>query len=318
VAAVDTAALRCSDQARTLAADPAGTAGHARAVLLVELPLPWPADVGDHAAVAGGVADVAAEVGARVQAIVPDPARAARGEALVVLHRADGGEGADGTDGAGSAGGAPGLRGFRRYERHAVVARAADLAAGARAAVASGTAAPGRDVLVCGHGSRDRCCGSLGTALHAAAAVRPDVHLHRTSHLGGHRFAPTALVLPEGTTWAWLDDALLGAIVDRRVPPAALRAHYRGSLAMPHPAAQVVEGEVFAAVGWGWLDHDRRAAVAEAGPDAWTVRIDSTAGSWVGTVERTGSAPQPVCGRPLTAATKADDHLRITGLDEAR
>jgi hypothetical protein len=86
---------------------------------------------------------------------------------------------------------------------------------------------------------------------------------------------------------------------------------------MPHPAVQVAEGAVFAAVGWDWLDHARRGTVVAAEPERWTVRIDSTAGSWLGVVERTGSAPQPVCGRPLSAATKDDDHLRLVALEEA-
>src|SRR5215831_5824130 len=106
--AVDDTGLRCTDQARTLAVDPAGTAGHAPAVLAVEAPLPWPKDVADHPALVGGVAGRARALGARLQAVVPDPARAARGEALVVLHRAG--------DGA-----------FRGYERHAAVVGAADL-----------------------------------------------------------------------------------------------------------------------------------------------------------------------------------------------
>jgi hypothetical protein len=311
VTAVDTAALRCTDQAREMAVDPAGTAGHARAVLLVEVPLPWPKDIADHPALATSVSPLAAELGARLQGLVPDPARAAAGEALVVLHRAG-----------------PGA--FRRYERHAAVVPAADLAAGVRAVAASTTPAPATEVLVCGHGARDRCCGSLGTALHSGLGAGGDAGrlTHRTSHLGGHRFAPTALLLPEATVWAWLDGPLLGAILDRRVPPAALRDHYRGSLAMPQGAAQVVEGAVFAAVGWDWLDHARTAAVSDGdgggdargngGPDRWTVRIDSTAGTWHGVVERTGTAPQPVCGQPLSAATKADDMLRLLSLEEAR
>ncbi len=296
--ALDAVGLRCADQARTLASDPVGTAGQARAVLLLELPLPWPRDIAAHPALAGDVAALAAELGARVQGIVPDRGRVARGEALVVLHRTGAGD-------------------FRGYERHAAVVAAGDLVAGVRAVARSSAPDPAVDVLVCGHGARDRCCGSLGTALHADAAAAGR-RVHRTSHLGGHRFAPTALVLPDGTAWAWLDGPLLGAVLDRRVPPAALRSHYRGSLAMPHPAAQVVEAEVFSAVGWGWLDHARRGHVVEEGPDRWTVRIDSTAGSWTGVVDRIGSDPQPVCGQPLSAATKADDRLRLASLEQAR
>src|SRR5215470_13429238 len=103
--AVDDTGLRCTDQARTLAVDPAGTAGHAPAVLAVEAPLPWPKDVADHPALVD---------------------RAARGEALVVLHRAG--------DGA-----------FRGYERHAAVVGSADLAAGVDAVAASQTTAPSVD-----------------------------------------------------------------------------------------------------------------------------------------------------------------------------
>ncbi|HEY7070568.1 MAG TPA: sucrase ferredoxin [Acidimicrobiales bacterium] len=287
----ETLDLRCSTQARSLAADPLGTAVHARALLLVEVPLPWPADIGDHPALAGVVA-AAKSLGARVQGLVPDPERAARGEALVVLHTAPDGP-------------------FRGYERRAAVVPAGDLASG----LADLGPAPAADVLVCSHGARDRCCGSLGTSLHAGTQPRTDLHVRRTSHLGGHRFAPTAVLLPQGTAWAWLDDALLGAILDRRVPPAALAGHYRGSLAMPHPAAQVVEGAVFAEVGWDWLDHGRQGSVVDEDGDRWTVRLDSTAGTWHGVVERTGTAPQPVCGQPLAAAKKSDDHLRLVALD---
>jgi len=292
VTTTETLDLRCSTQARSLAADPLGTAVHAPAVLLVEVPLPWPSDIADHAALAGLVA-AAKGLGARLQALVPDAERAARGEALVVLHMAPEGP-------------------FRAYERHATVVPADRLADG----LASLAPVPASDVLVCSHGARDRCCGSLGTALHAGARPRPGVHLRRTSHLGGHRFAPTAALLPSGTAWAWLDDALLGAILDRRVPPAALAGHYRGSLAMPHPAVQVVEGAVFAAVGWDWLDHGRVGQIVAEEGDRWTVRLDSTAGTWHGVVERTGTAPQPVCGQPLAAATKSDDHLQLVQLEQ--
>jgi hypothetical protein len=292
VTTAETLDLRCSTQARSQAADPLGTAVHAPAVLLVEVPLPWPGDVADHPALTEVVL-AATGLGARLQALVPDPERAARGEALVVLHTSPDGS-------------------FRGYERHAAVVPA-DRLAGALAHLAP---APATEVLVCSHGTRDRCCGALGTALHGGAQPRPGVHLRRTSHLGGHRFAPTAVLLPSGTAWAWLDDALLGAILDRRVSPAALAGHYRGSLAMPHPAVQVVEGAVFAAVGWDWLDQGREGQVVAQDGDRWTVRLDSTAGTWHGVVDRTGTAPQPVCGQPLAAATKSDDHLRLVLLEQ--
>ena len=282
--------LRCTAQARLLGPDPTGTAGSAASVALVEVALPWPKDVAE---AVPEVAAAAADIGARLQAIVPDPVRLARGEALVVLHRS------------------PGDR-FRGYERHEATVPVGEVPGALRALAGGAGPAPGIDVLVCTHGARDRCCGSLGTTLHQSLRAPEVVQLHRTSHLGGHRFAPTALVLPSGTVWAWLDHTVLGAIVEQRVAPADVMAHYRGSLAMGHPALQVAEAAAFAEVGWDWHGHERRSWWEEdGGPDRWRVGIDGTAGSWRAVVERTGTERQPVCGRPLDAATKTDDRLRL-------
>jgi hypothetical protein len=72
---------------------------------------------------------------------------------------------------------------------------------------------PGPVLLVCTNGKRDRCCAVLGRALaldlkelakdtaDAAAGPGPDsieIEVWETDHLGGHRFAPTAVVLPSG------------------------------------------------------------------------------------------------------------------------
>lgn len=48
--------------------------------------------------------------------------------------------------------------------------------------------------LVCTHGSRDSCCGSLGPRL--AELLAPLGEVWEVSHMGGHRFAPTMWQLP--------------------------------------------------------------------------------------------------------------------------
>ncbi|MEF8865308.1 MAG: sucrase ferredoxin [Salinibacter sp.] len=59
-------------------------------------------------------------------------------------------------------------------------------------------------VLTCVNGRRDACCAKWGRPVaQAAADAAPDA-AWQTSHLGGHRFAPTALVLPDGTHYGWL------------------------------------------------------------------------------------------------------------------
>jgi hypothetical protein len=71
---------------------------------------------------------------------------------------------------------------------------------------------PGRVVadpllLVCTHGRRDRCCALDGRALTKALVDAGEPGVWESSHLGGHRFAPTALVLPTGYLYGWLDVA---------------------------------------------------------------------------------------------------------------
>ena len=122
--------LRCSTQARAMATAPVGTAVAAEAFLLVALPRPWPRDVGEHPVVAA-LADVARTAGARVQAVVPAGETQPDRTVTAVYELGDG----------------P----FRGYTR-------------------SGPGEVAGDVLVCTHGSRDRCCGSLGTALALALA----------------------------------------------------------------------------------------------------------------------------------------------------
>lgn len=48
----------------------------------------------------------------------------------------------------------------------------------------------GKCLLVCTHGTRDRCCGTLGVKL-VKALRGQGVEVWEVSHLGGHRFAPT-------------------------------------------------------------------------------------------------------------------------------
>ena len=75
----------------------------------------------------------------------------------------------------------------------------------------------------------------------------------RTSHTGGHRFAPTALILPQGQYWAYLDEGSLRSILDQSGDPAELAGQYRGSAACGSGAEQAAEREAFVRHGWEWL-----------------------------------------------------------------
>jgi len=67
--------------------------------------------------------------------------------------------------------------------------------------------------LVCVHGKRDRCCAQRGMPLYTALSALSPEHTWQTTHLGGHRFAATMLVLPEGISYGRVLDSEASAIV---------------------------------------------------------------------------------------------------------
>lgn len=307
--------LRCAGLARAADLDPAGTAGSYRGYAVVEVPLPWPADIGEHPDVSAAAAALAG-TGARLQGVVPDPERGPGDDRLVVgFVRPDG----------------P----FDRYRSaawrvpagavgDALAAFAASTAAGtlgtlpppAAAAVPAGGAA-GRHVLVCTHGRRDACCGALGTRL---ASVLPGlgagVRVWRTSHTGGHRFAPTAVLLPEGTAWAYLDLDTLVGIADRTLAVDEAARRYRGCTGLDGPEVQAAEREALRRVGWAWLDHRRSGTVVGRDGDRTLVRLEATAPdggrvAFEAAIEVARTMPVPDCGRPLAEARKTAPELRV-------
>ena len=70
-----------------------------------------------------------------------------------------------------------------------------------------GAEVPDPVLLVCTHGRRDRCCAMDGRALVSAIVGTGETSVWESTHLGGHRFAPTAAVLPTGYSYGWLDPA---------------------------------------------------------------------------------------------------------------
>jgi hypothetical protein len=167
------------------------------------------------------------------------------------------------------------------------------------------TDTPRRDVLLCCHGRRDVCCGAAGTRLfqEVAGAAGLSADLWRTSHLGGHRFAPTALILPEGTMWAYLDASLLTGIINRSIPVSQVVAHYRGCTGLSIPAAQVADGAALERFGWSWLDEPRTVTVRSEKGNAVEVDLESALGLCQAVIRAARSVPIPDCGVTLGPST---------------
>ncbi|HET8969432.1 MAG TPA: sucrase ferredoxin [Candidatus Nanopelagicales bacterium] len=131
--------------------------------------------------------------------------------------------------------------------RSGVVADLADLLGGDLADVmeragrgelpAWGTRTTEPVLLVCTNGRRDVCCALSGRPVAGELAADPRYagQVMEVSHLGGHRFAPTALLLPTGMAYGRLTaDAARAAIDAAREDRVALDAA-RGLSALSRP-----------------------------------------------------------------------------------
>ncbi len=308
--------LRCAPQAVELGLDPRGTATRCSTLVLIEYPGLWPARIEDIDLIAGLPP---LDPGHRILTTRGEDSEAM--PALTVWRAGDD------------------LR-FRGVDYEVEPGRMAEaidaLAEGDDPAAADGVMTVGPapvEVLICGHGRRDTCCGNFGIRLLAQAQERaaeawPGVRLRRCSHTGGHRFAPTAVTLPEGRMWAFLDLDLLDAAVTGRREPALADSN-RGLMALD-PLAQVAEATVWDATGGDWRATGNRVTVTAEGPPAddgsaafvvtWTgaeagdTTSDITAGSARVEVERTGAVPVPDCGAPLEQARKTSPVFAVRSI----
>ncbi|MGI9602502.1 MAG: sucrase ferredoxin [Acidimicrobiales bacterium] len=274
---------RCADHQRAMAVDPGGTAIDADVLVLVDAPLPWPAKIADHPLLAGRGPDIEIAVGrARVVAVVPPPDRS---RARVRLFWREGAEvlGAQCTIDDPS-------------ELHDLFDDLERDHPQAVAAAHGGEATTTALVLVCGHGSRDQCCGTHGTRLaRELAQLRPELTVERTSHLGGHRFSPTAMTLPDGRMWAHLGVDDLTAIIDRTMPATEASPRCRGWWGASMGAAQMAERAAFAAVGWSLDDHEREVQVHSTPDGDFECRVTWPAGTIEARVAVTREVPTISC-----------------------
>ncbi|MDZ7727009.1 MAG: sucrase ferredoxin [Dehalococcoidia bacterium] len=162
---------------------------------------------------------------------------------------------------------------------------------------------PGVDFFVCTHGQVDICCGKLGIpAYQQARDAYPAVRAWRTSHFGGHRYAPTAWEFPSGYMWAFLDDPAVTSVLERDVHPTRLSDRVRG---WTGAAAQVapLDREGLQRWGWQWLHFPRRGEVLhhDSRERSWDVRLqyrtpEGRAAAYRGTVQVGRDVPVHGCG----------------------
>ena len=132
-----------------------------------------------------------------------------------------------------------------------------------------------RDILLCTQGSVDACCAKFGYPLYALMRKMADnpgsnVRVWRSTHFGGHRFAPTYLDVPSGRYWGRITPQEASGLMHQTRPASELIHMYRGSAVLPAPIPQVVEGALLAELGWNMDRADiSRLDVTELEGDRW-------------------------------------------------
>lgn len=191
-----TAPVRCSSASRALGESPAGTASTVRAFVVLECPGPWGVDA---------VRDsrLPDDVKAHLRALTRSGVRP-------LLARRPRREVGGGVRVFASSSGAlwSGTLGDVRD------VLALDLT-GLRHGAVPAALTPDGDplLLVCTHGRHDACCAERGRPLaEAMRAAAPEL-VWEVSHIGGDRFAPNVLVLPDGLYYGGLDPARAAAFV---------------------------------------------------------------------------------------------------------
>lgn len=154
------------------------------------------------------------------------------------------------------------------------------------------------DILVCTHGAVDACCATFGYPTyqllhHMASGADKPLRVWRCTHFGGHRFASTVLELPSGRYWGRLEARDLAPLIRRNRPAAQMRHLYRGWSAVASHAAQIAEADLFAWLGWRWLDFAVSWQEHEARDGAGTI------------VEFTFTSPEGACGHATIAVEPA-------------
>lgn len=115
-----------------------------------------------------------------------------------------------------------------------------DLLGGSAAGPLARRPLPGWHVFVCVHGERDERCGQCGPPLAArfraelaARGLAEAVAVHRSSHVGGHRYAGNVIIYPGGDWYGYVTPADVPELIEQHLQQGRVVAgHWRGRLGL--------------------------------------------------------------------------------------
>ena len=144
--------------------------------------------------------------------------------------------------------------------------------------------------LVCTNGRRDRCCALLGRPLAAELAASGHAQVWEVTHLGGHRFSPTMLVLPYGYAYGRMSAHTAKDILEATRSGRMVPEWCRGRSFWDRPG-QAAELAVRQAVGED-LAEALTVSQLRSGQDTWSVTVAHVDGRrWTAEVHRSAAEP---------------------------
>jgi hypothetical protein len=160
-------------------------------------------------------------------------------------------------------------------------------------------------LLVCTNGRRDVCCAVKGRPVALGVAGERHEQVWEVTHTSGHRFAPTAVLLPAGTLHGRLDVAAALDLVRAAERGETVLGGSRGRSTWP-PAAQAAELAVREEHGALGLDDLEVTGHAEVASGAWETVVRHRDGrSWLVhvTAEESEVSRSESCGKVLKPMT---------------
>jgi hypothetical protein len=133
-----------------------------------------------------------------------------------------------------------------------------------------------RDILICTHGGHDQCCARYGNPFyfHSQNTISDldlkHIRIWRSSHFGGHRFAPTSIDFPQGRYYGLLDQDSFKSILTHSGDIQCFHKIYRGWGILPTPL-QILEKELIVRLGWDWFNYQVSGKIIEQSLDNNTI-----------------------------------------------
>ncbi len=215
--------FRCADAARERGDPQAGSAPQAHRWLLLEHPGPWAIDAvagsGLEPKILARLTAAAHQTMARILLIRRHGRRNLRAERRWILAGLDAGT----------------VQGLWHTDDDLLAAVDALLTEAPQAGAPSEPL-----VLVCTHGVHDTCCALRGRPVAAVLALRWPELVWECSHVGGDRFAPNVVLLPDGFYYGMLDPEEAVSTVEQHFSGIVATEHLRGMTRYPPPVQAAV------------------------------------------------------------------------------